>query len=135
MGRDSRRPPQPASGGDSPFAIALRKAGLAVPHPSPAAPPAAPSARPPAEERVDLARCGKLVVRRERKGHGGKTVTRVEGLEAGPAALESLARDLRKALGCGATVDDDAVVLQGDLTERAGDWLRARGATRVVRGN
>ena len=81
----------------------------------------------------DLSSAGKLVLRRERKGRGGKTVTVVDGLPS--ADLVGFARDLKKALGCGATVEDGSVVLLGDLAERARDWLAARGAKRIVLGN
>ncbi|MCA9575618.1 MAG: translation initiation factor [Sandaracinaceae bacterium] len=76
---------------------------------------------------------GKLVLQREKKGRGGKTVTRVRGLP--PDELPRWAGDLKRALGCGATVEGDDVVLLGDLVGRAADWLTARGAKQVVRGN
>ncbi|MFN8544178.1 MAG: translation initiation factor [Candidatus Binatia bacterium] len=92
----------------------------------PAAPPPAPQSGP------DLSSCGKIVLRRERKGHGGKTVTVLTGLPLGN--LDALVRALRRGLGCGATVDGDRVLLQGDLGDRAAAWLVARGARRLVRG-
>jgi hypothetical protein len=59
-----------------------------------------------------------------------------QGRRRGPGRQrEGLARDLKKALGCGATVEDGSVVLLGDLAERARDWLAARGAKRIVPGN
>lgn len=80
-----------------------------------------------------LDRLPKVVVRVERKGHGGKTVTCVDGLAgASPDDLEALARDLRKGMGTGARVEGGAVVVQGDLRERVTTWLSARGARRVV---
>jgi len=82
---------------------------------------------------LDLADAGKLVLRRERKGRGGKTVTVIEGLPV--ADLPEFERALKKALGCGATVEDRSLVLLGDLGERARDWLVARGARRVVVGS
>ena len=110
----------------------LSKAGVTVrdaPAPSPAAPaPAAPAG-------TDLASCGKIVLRRERKGRGGKTATIVAGLGLPAAALDALARDMRKALGCGGTVDADAIVLNGDVATRAQQWLASRGARRIVLGN
>jgi translation initiation factor 1 len=78
---------------------------------------------------------GKIVVRRERKERGGKTVTLIEGLALQGAALEAFARELRQALGTGGGVEDTAVVLAGDQVARAMAWLRARGATRLVAGN
>jgi translation initiation factor 1 len=95
------------------------------------APPAAPSskeARP-----LGFRTKGKLVVKMERKGHGGKAVTRVSGIHAGDA--EVLARDLKKALGTGVRVDDDGTLtVQGDLVDRVVALLEARGAVRIVRG-
>lgn len=76
----------------------------------------------------------KVVVRRERKGRGGKTVTFVEGVLLQGEALESFARDMKRALGCGATIEGGAVVLLGDIADRAAEWLSANGAPRVIRG-
>ncbi|OPZ86656.1 MAG: translation initiation factor Sui1 [bacterium ADurb.Bin429] len=92
------------------------------------------SSVPPADEST-LAGQGKLVLRRERKGRGGKTVTLLTGLALPPARMEALARALRKALGCGSSVEGTMIVLQGDIAPRAEEWLRARGAKQVVRGN
>jgi translation initiation factor 1 len=74
----------------------------------------------------------KVVVRRETKGRGGKTVTRVSGLagELGPFATR-----MKKALGCGASVEGDELILLGSLVERAATWLEAQGLKRIVRAN
>jgi translation initiation factor 1 len=110
----------------------LRQRGVTVAQPAtpPAAEPAAPSGGG-----TDLARAGKLVVRRERKGHGGKTVTVIDGLSATPGALDELARAMRKALGCGSWIEDGRIVLQGDRPDAAVTWLMRRGARQVTRGN
>jgi translation initiation factor 1 len=78
---------------------------------------------------------GKLVVRKERKGRGGRTVTVLSGITGEPAALDAFARRLRKSLGCGANVEGSTIVLQGDLRGRARDQLAAWGARRVILGN
>ncbi len=75
----------------------------------------------------------KLVLRRERKGRGGKTVTCLSGVEV--TRRESVAKQIKKALGCGATLEGDEIVLLGSLVDRAADWLEAQGASQVVRGN
>ena len=75
----------------------------------------------------------KLVVRRERKGHGGKGVTIVEGVPA--ARQQELAATLKRRLGTGARVEGDAVIVQGEQVERVEALLEAAGAARVVRGN
>ena len=84
---------------------------------------------------IDLSRCGKLVLRRERKGRGGKTATVIEGLGLPAKTLDAALRVLRKTLGCGGSVEGDRLVLHGDLPERAEVWLRAHGAKRTVIGN
>ncbi|MCW5893177.1 MAG: translation initiation factor [bacterium] len=111
----------------------LKHAGLRVSDPPAApAPEPAPAAAPPAGG-PDLGGCAKLVARRERKGHGGKTVVVVSGL---PAPLrEPVMRGLKKALGCGAHVADADVVVQGDGAPRVADWLAKHGARKVVLGN
>lgn len=95
---------------------------------------------PPAAEEPDRAKspveggAEKLVVWRERKGHGGKTATRIQGLELNEAQRTALAKEVKRALGCGARFESDDLLLQGDLLERAAKWFEGRGR-RVVRGN
>jgi translation initiation factor 1 len=96
----------------------------ASPSPSPSPSPAPPPPREFGE---------KVVVRHERKGHGGKTVTVVSGVL--PAARHDVADALKRALGCGARVDGDDVVLQGELVDRAIAFLQARGGKRIIRGS
>jgi translation initiation factor 1 len=94
----------------------------------------APPAATAGGKRDDLpAFPARVVLRRERKGRGGRTVTRVQGLGWDDDALAELARRMARALGCGAGVEDGDVVLQGDLVTRAEAWLRAQGVDRVVR--
>lgn len=79
---------------------------------------------------------GKLVVRKERKGRGGKTVTRIDGFPAESIdSLNELARTLAKALGCGASVEDGAILLQGSQSQRTAEWLRGAGFKRVIVGD
>lgn len=84
---------------------------------------------------ADASRWGaaKIVVRRERKGRGGKTATRISGLPS--ERLLPLAEEMKRALGCGASVEEGDLLLLGDLVGRAAQWLRDRGAPRVIEGN
>lgn len=75
----------------------------------------------------------KVVIARSRKGRGGKTVSIVSGVKA--AARETICRELKKSLGCGATIEDDTIVVLGDVADRARVWLEARGARRIVMGS
>jgi len=72
----------------------------------------------------------KVVVRRTRKGRGGRTVTLVQGVTAGH---EALSQTLKKQLGAGARVEGDEVVVQGDQVERLARWLESQGIRKVVR--
>lgn len=128
--RDPRIEPAAAPASLSSLGELLRARGLAVSDTPNAALPPTPRPGEP-----DLTRCAQIVVRRERKGHGGKTCTIVEGLKLPAVQLETLAKLMRKALGCGSWVDDGTVVLQGDRVPAAETWLRGRGAPRVTRGN
>ena len=64
----------------------------------------------------------------QRKGKGGKTVTRVFGLtELDLAAQMELAKRLQQGLGTGAHFDEGILELHGDLRERAAEWFRKNG--------
>jgi translation initiation factor 1 len=71
------------------------------------------------------------VVRRETKGRGGKTITRIAGVSA--MQREELLQSMKRALGCGGVVEGEDLVLLGSLVDRAADWLEEIGARRVVR--
>lgn len=75
----------------------------------------------------------KVVVRKEKKGHGGKTVTVVSGVL--PAHLDDICGALKTKLGSGARIDGDDIVVQGDLVERVDAALVALGAKKIVRGS
>jgi len=131
---------KPPPRGEAPGALAsladvFRKQGVTVRDESGAA--SEPAIRQPVVDdgAPNLSRAGKVVVRRERKGHGGKTVTVIEGLAVSASHLETVARTMRKAFGCGSRVDGGRVVLQGDLVSAAESWLRAHGASRITIGN
>ena len=72
------------------------------------------------------------VLRLEKKGRGGKTVTVVAGLPRNAAFLDSLASELKRACGTGGTAQEDAVEIQGDQRERLRPLLSAKGFS--VRG-
>ncbi len=74
----------------------------------------------------------KAVVRYERKGHRGKEVTFVEKLGLRASELEIWCGDLKKALGCGGRVEDDAIILQGDLRARLPAVLTAKGVGKIT---
>lgn len=122
----AKRDPPPAAP-PGPFNAALAglaaRLGEAAPVPEPASPPARPSGPPPPP---------RAVVRMERAGRRGKTVTVVEKLALKPGDLEAWLGELKRVLGCGGVIERGALVLQGDTRERVGAWLERRGVKRVT---
>lgn len=66
-----------------------------------------------------------LTVRTEERRYGKKMVV-IGGFE-GDTDLESLASELKSALGTGGTVKDDNIELQGDHEERVRKLLKEHG--------
>ncbi len=62
---------------------------------------------------VDPAAC-KVVVRLDRKGRGGKSVTVVEGLQLPAQESENLLKRLKTRFGTGGAVKGSALEIQGD---------------------
>jgi translation initiation factor 1 (eIF-1/SUI1) len=129
MTRPREDPPPAPSLRHNPFA-ALRGPGAA---------PSSSLASTPSRSDVDAlaAAAGRasVVVRREKKGRGGKAVTIAEGAGLVGRDLNELARAAAKALGTGARVEGGALVVQGEQVERVAAFLASRGLTDVVRGN
>ena len=67
------------------------------------------------------------VLRLEKKGRGGKSVTVVANLPRNATFLAGLAAELKKACGTGGTATEDAVEIQGDQRERLRPLLAAKG--------
>lgn len=74
----------------------------------------------------------RAVVRLERKQRRGKEVTVVEKLGLSPTDLERWCRELKQACGCGGAVEEDTIVLQGDLRKRLPDLLTSKGVAKVT---
>jgi translation initiation factor 1 (eIF-1/SUI1) len=77
-----------------------------------------------------------ITMHRESSGRGGRTVTIVSVKpEPDSATAQSLAKLIRRGLGCGSHVEGLRVVLHGDIMDRAEAWFKKHGARRIVRGN
>ncbi|MBL8914449.1 MAG: translation initiation factor [Archangium sp.] len=95
--------------------------------------PSGPEKKPaPAKEVKGPARA---VVRLERTGRGGKEVTLIEHLELQKPQRETWLKELKSAMGCGGVLEDEALVLQGDLRERVAKWLEKKGVRKVTVAN
>ena len=55
-----------------------------------------------------------VIVRLDRKGRGGKSVTVIDGLRMSDKDRETLLRQLKTALGTGGTLKESALEIQGD---------------------
>ncbi len=78
---------------------------------------------------------GRVDIRRETGNRGGKTVTVVSGFVGiGLAEKESLAKKMRNACGCGGTVKDGAIEIQGDQREKIAAILSEAGFRPVFAG-
>ena len=66
-------------------------------------------------------------VGREVAGRGGKGVSVITGLPLAPAALETLAKTLKKTCGAGGAVKDGRIEVQGDHRDRLVAELRKLG--------
>lgn len=119
----------PTSGGQglgqNPFG-ALSGAGL----------PSAPAPLPaPAKEAQPKRNRGRVELRRTTAGRGGKTVTLVSGFVGiGLPEKEELAKRMQRACGCGGTVKDGNIEIQGDKRELAAKILEEAGFRPVLAG-
>jgi translation initiation factor 1 len=78
---------------------------------------------------------GRVDVRRETGGRGGKTVTVVSGFVGiGLPEKEQLTKKMRAACGCGGTVKDGNIEIQGDQRETVARILADAGFRPVFAG-
>lgn len=121
--------------GQNPFG-ALSSAGLPVaskPVVDQAA-AAAATARAPGVVKPEKNR-GRVDIKRETGGRGGKTVTVVSGFVGiGLPEKEQLAKKMRAACGCGGTVKDGQIEIQGDQRETVARILAEAGFRPVFAG-
>ena len=76
----------------------------------------------------------RAVLRLERKGRSGKEVTIIEQLDLKPAELNRWLKDLKHTLGCGGTIENGALLLQGDHRDRLPALLTSFGVKRLSIG-
>jgi translation initiation factor 1 len=111
--------------GQNPFG-GLSGAGLpSAPAPVPAAAKEAPAKK----------NRGRVEIRRTTAGRGGKTVTLVSGFVGiGLPEKEDLAKRMQRACGCGGTVKDGNLEIQGDKREVVAKILEEAGFRPVMAG-
>jgi translation initiation factor 1 len=78
---------------------------------------------------------GRVDIKRTTAGRGGKTVTLVTGFTGiGLPEKEQLAKQMRAACGCGGTVKDGNIEMQGDKREEIARILSQAGFRPVLAG-
>jgi translation initiation factor 1 len=78
---------------------------------------------------------GRVDITREKGGRGGKTVTVVDGFTGiGLPEKEQLMRKARAACGCGGTVKDGRIEIQGDQRDTVARILTEAGFRPVFAG-
>ncbi|MDR1281500.1 MAG: translation initiation factor [Opitutaceae bacterium] len=108
--------------GQTPFGAL---SGLGLP---PGGPPAAGGDAPKKNR-------GRVDIVRSKAGRGGKTVTVVRGFAGiGLPEKEQLAKKMQKACGCGGTVKDGQIEVQGDKREDVARILAEAGFRPVFAG-
>ena len=81
------------------------------------------------EKPAPPSRNGRIVLRREKAQRGGKTVVVVYDFEPQITAahIERLAREARQACGCGGTVREREIELQGDNPQKVRAFFESAG--------
>lgn len=116
--------------GQNPFASSLEGLGALMP-----AGPAATPAKPAAAEPAPAKNRGRVDVLRTTAGRGGKTVTVAKNFVGiGLPEKEALCKKMRAAAGCGGTVKDGVIEIQGDQREIVAKVLHDAGFRPVLAG-
>jgi len=77
---------------------------------------------------------GIVRIRRETKGRKGKGVITISGLALDASDLKKLAKDLKKLCGCGGSVKDGIIEIQGDNREVIKGFLEKKNFTVKLAG-
>ena len=115
----------PAAGG-----LFAAFSGLEIPGLPEALPPPAPEDQPSTAAAPGIpSKMGRVVLRRETAHRGGKIVIVIDGFDPSydDAALEILGKRLRAACGCGGSVKNRTLELQGNQPDRIRAWLTGEG--------
>ncbi|MEI7106617.1 stress response translation initiation inhibitor YciH [Pectobacterium versatile] len=82
----------------------------------------------PEEEQVARSKGDGIVrIQRQTSGRKGKGVCLISGLDLDDAALDKLAAELKKKCGCGGSVKDGVIEIQGDKRDLLKQLLEAKG--------
>lgn len=77
---------------------------------------------------------GVVRIQRQTKGRKGKGVCIITGLDLEDTALKLLAAELKKVCGCGGSVKDGNIEIQGDARDKIKAHLEKKGMTVKLAG-
>lgn len=77
---------------------------------------------------------GIVRIQRQTKGRKGKGVCLVTGLDMNDTELKLIAAELKKVCGCGGSVKDGVIEIQGDNREKIKAHLEKKGHTVKLAG-
>ncbi|BBL90605.1 translation initiation factor [Vibrio rotiferianus] len=77
---------------------------------------------------------GVVKIQRQTKGRKGKGVCIITGLDLEDTALKLLAAELKKVCGCGGSVKDGNIEIQGDARDKIKAHLEKKGMTVKLAG-
>ncbi|MFN1600163.1 stress response translation initiation inhibitor YciH [Vibrio harveyi] len=89
----------------------------------------------PEEEKIERPKGDGIVrIQRQTKSRKGKGVCIVTGLDLDDAPLKLLAAELKKVCGCGGSVKDGSIEIQGDARDKIKAHLEKKGMTVKLAG-
>ncbi|MBF9002653.1 MULTISPECIES: stress response translation initiation inhibitor YciH [Vibrio] len=77
---------------------------------------------------------GIVRIHKETKGRKGKGVSIIKGLDLDDAPLKLLAAELKKVCGCGGSVKEGNIEIQGDMRDKIKAHLEKKGHTVKLAG-
>ncbi|WP_100655647.1 stress response translation initiation inhibitor YciH [Alteromonas flava] len=77
---------------------------------------------------------GIVRIHRETKGRKGKGMSIIKGLGLAEPELKALCKTLKQQCGCGGSVKNGSIEIQGDVREKLKDLLQKQGFTVKLAG-
>ncbi len=91
--------------------------------------------KPEKQQAVQEKGDGIVRIMRQTKGRKGKGVCIITGLDLDSAPLKLLAAELKKVCGCGGSVKDGNIEIQGDKRDQIKQYLEKKGTQVKLAGS